>query len=85
MTSSRKRVGCRVEASAFSPLPRPRAASAVDRAAMHPETGDHIARPFALANTLNRHLADGFQRRVIESAAVSLIVKRILASVRYVV
>jgi hypothetical protein len=45
---------------------------AVDRAAMHPETGDHIARPFALANTLNRHLADGFQRRVIESAAVSL-------------
>ena len=45
---------------------------AVDRAAMHPETGDHFARPFALANTLNRHLADGFQRRVIESAAVSL-------------
>ena len=45
---------------------------AIDRAAVHAETGDHITRPLAFANTLDRHLADRFQRRVIEGAAISL-------------
>ncbi len=53
--------------------------SAVDRAAMHAETGDDITGTLTLAHTLNRHLVDGFQHRVIVRAPSRFIVKRIAA------
>ncbi len=44
---------------------------AVYRAAMHPETRDHIARPLTIAHSLNRHRADGLKRRMIQAASVA--------------
>src|SRR5262245_39353965 len=52
--------------------PAHRLEPAIDRAAVHAKTVDHSTWPFAFANTLNRHPANAFKRRVIECAAISL-------------